>query len=53
MNRRPFRTQRSELVRVVVGDLAGIDAAHAVRDLLRARERHLERDLLVEQHTDE
>ena len=53
MDRRPFRTQRSELLRVVVGDLAGVDAAHAVGDLLRARERHLERNLLVEQHADE
>ncbi len=53
MYRRPFRTQGGELVRVVVGDLGGVEAAHPVGDLLRAGERGFHRNLLIEQHADQ
>src|SRR6202161_1945523 len=47
--RRLFRAQVGEFVRVVVGDLGRVAAAHTIGDLLRAGECGLHGHLLVEQ----
>ena len=53
MYRRPFRAQRDKLVRIVVGDLGGIEPAHAVGDLPRPAEGHFQWNLLIQDHPDQ
>ena len=53
LSRRLGQIRRQEvLVRVVVGDLAGIQATHPVLEFLRPGERHFHRNLLIEKHSD-
>ena len=51
--RGPFRAQCGELVRVVVGDLGRVEAAHPVGDLLGTTEGGFEWYLLVQHHPDQ
>jgi hypothetical protein len=51
VHRRALRTQRGELLRVVVGEMPRVDPADAVEELLRPGERGLHRYLLIEQCT--
>jgi hypothetical protein len=55
VQRRHLAEQRLELIRVVFGDLARIQAldVHPLGQYLRRGERLLHRDLLVKQHTDQ